>query len=425
MTEPMSDERWVVLGLASPRSGWFSEVARWSNASAIPVDFVKCVSADEVRARLAGGRSYSALLVGSELPALDRDLVDTTRNGATAVIVVGNRQRNWRELGVSAVLPDGFERTDLLAALSEFAPPIARAATTIADRPPEAETGWRGHLVAVTGPGGAGSSVVAMALAQGLGTNASNRGLVLLADMALDADQAMLHDARELVPGLQEMVEGHRGGRLGADQVRAMVFDANDRGYHLLLGLRRHRDWTAIKPRSYRVVIADVEPDIEGESDTGSLDVEDRNLMARAVLFRSDVVVVVGQGDLKGMHSLARTIGKLIDGGVDPDRTVVAVNRSPRSPRLRAETTSAIAAMVNSRATDSARLDKAVFIPERRDLEAALHDGVRLPNALGRTIGLEVNRRLSDREPRSNDPSASESVAVAPGSIGHWAEDVR
>ena len=378
MTMLMSDERWVVLGLASPRSGWFSEVARWANASAIPVDFVKCVSADEVRARMAGGRSYSALLVGSDLPALDRDLVDTTRNGATAVIVVGARRRDWQELGVSAVLPDGFERSDLLAALSEFAPPIARAATTVSDDSPEIEVGWRGHLVAVTGPGGAGSSVVAMALAQGLGSNASNRGLVVLADMALNADQAMLHDARDVVPGLQELAEGHRGGRLGVDQVRAMVFDAVGRDYHLLLGLRRHRDWTVIRPRaldaaidglqrSYRVVVADVDHDVEGESETGSLDVEDRNLLARAVLFRADVVVVVGQGNLKGMHSLARTIGNLVDGGVDPDRTVVAINRAPRSPQRRAEATSTVAHMLNN-TTDSAHFGNPVFVPERRDL---------------------------------------------------------
>ena len=434
MTVPINDERWVVLGLANPRSGWFTEVARWANASAIPVDFVKCVSADEVRARMAGGRSYSALLVGSDLPALDRDLVDTTRSGAAAVIVVGSRQRDWRELGVSAVLPDAFERTDLLAALSEFAPPIVRAATAVSDDPPATDTGWRGHLVAVTGPGGAGSSVVAMALAQGLGADASNRGLVLLADMALEADQALLHDSRDVIPGVQELVEAHRGGRLGVDQVREMVFDPVGRGYHLLLGLRRHRDWTAIKPRaldaaldglqrSYRVVVADVDPDVEGESDTGSLDVEDRNLMARSILFRADIVIVVGTGDLKGIHSLARSVGNLIDGGVDPERTVVAVNRAPRSPRRRAETTSTVAHVL-SHTTESARLDNAVFIPERRDLERSLHDGVRLPDALGRNVGLEVHRRLNNLELRCADPGAQEPIAVAPGSLGHWAEEV-
>ena len=51
-------------------------------------------------------------------------------------------------------------------------------------------------------------------------------------------------------------------------------------GYHLLLGLRRHRDWTAVRPhafaagldglrRAFRVVVADVDADLEGERTTG------------------------------------------------------------------------------------------------------------------------------------------------------------
>jgi hypothetical protein len=428
------DRRWVVLGLANPRSAWFTEVARWANASAIPVDFVKCVSAHEVRARLTTGRAYSALLVGSELPALDRDLVDTSRAAGAAVIVVGGRRRDWVEVGVSAALPEILTRSDLMAALTDLAPPIARVDTSIADDGPDPETGWRGHMVAVTGPGGAGSSVVAMALAQGLAADASNRGLVILADLALDADQAMLHDARDVVPGIQELVEGHRGGRLGTDQVRAGVFDATDRGYHLLLGLRRHRDWTVLRPRaldaaihglqrSYRVVVADVEPDIEGESQTGSIDIEDRNLLARSVLFRSDLTVVVGRRHLKGLHSLTRTVGELIDGGVDPERMIVAVNRAPKSPRHRAEITSTVVEMLRN-ATRAAPLDNPVFIPDRRDVEAALHDGVRLPAALGRNITSEVRRRLADLEPRNSDDHEREPVAVAAGSLGHWTGEV-
>lgn len=401
MTREADDERWVVLGLASPRSGWFSEVTRWANASAIPVDFVKCVSANEVRARLTAGRSYSALLVGSDLPALDRDLVEASRSVGAAVLVVGERKANWAELGVSAALPDGFDRAELLSALSDHAPPITRVHSEVT-RDVELDPGWQGSLVAVTGPGGAGSSVVAMALAQGLGSAASNRGLVLLADLALEADLAMLHDARELVPGLQELVEGHRGGRISGAEIRRMVFDAPERGYHLLLGLRRHRDWTAIRPRavaasveglqhSYRLVVADVDPDIEGEAETGSLDVEDRNLLARTILFRADVTVVVGVGGLKGLHSLTRTIRELVAGGLDPERMVIAVNRAPRSPRRRAEMTAALAELLDG--PDVAGLDNPIFIPDRRDVETALIDGARLPAALARALTAEIDRR--------------------------------
>jgi cellulose biosynthesis protein BcsQ len=426
-------QRWVVLGLASPRTGWFTDVSRWSTTATIPVEFIKCVSSDEVRARLRSGRSYSALLIGSDLTTLDRDLVDTCRDAGAAVLVVGDRPRDWTDLGVSAVLADGFGPTELTSALVEFASPIARVEKTLPDETPEIETGWRGNLVAVTGPGGSGSSVAAMALAQELGSDASNRGLVVLADLALHADQAMLHDAREVVPGVQELVESHRGGRLAADQIRAMVFDVIDRGYHLLLGLRRHRDWTALRARavdaavqgllrSYRVVVADVDPDIEGEAATGSLDVEDRNRLARAVILRADITVVVGFGDLKGLHSLARTVRDLMDGGVEPARIVIAVSRAARNPRKRAEVSSSVARVLNPVA-DSARLDNPVFIPDRRDLESALRDGRRLPGPLGRSLGAEVRRRLDQLDPLDFGEEASGPVRVAPGALGRWAEE--
>jgi hypothetical protein len=171
------------------------------------------------------------------------------------------------------------------------------------------------------------------------------------------------------------------------------------------------------------VVVADVEPDIEGESQTGSIDIEDRNLLARSVLFRSDLTVVVGRRHLKGLHSLTRTVGELIDGGVDPERMIVAVNRAPKSPRHRAEITSTVVEMLRN-ATRAAPLDNPVFIPDRRDVEAALHDGVRLPAALGRNITSEVRRRMTELEPGSSDDHEREPVAVAAGSLGHWTGEV-
>src|SRR5438552_6739869 len=82
----MRGERFVALGLAHARSAWFSELARWSTSAAIPVEFVKCVTIDEVRARLTSGRSFSALLVDAGLPGVDRDLVDDARSRGCAVI---------------------------------------------------------------------------------------------------------------------------------------------------------------------------------------------------------------------------------------------------------------------------------------------------------------------------------------------------
>src|SRR5205085_729703 len=106
-----------------------------------------------------------------------------------------------------------LSRSGLLDALETHTVAIGRGDVLPAMNGPAAAPGpWRGRLIAVTGPGGTGASVAAIALAQGLGSDVRYGGLVLLADLALNADQAMLHDARDVVPGVQELVEAHRNG---------------------------------------------------------------------------------------------------------------------------------------------------------------------------------------------------------------------
>lgn len=430
----MNDDRWVVLGLASPRAGWFSELARWSTAAAVPIDFVKCVSSEEVRVRLTTGRPYSALLVGRDASGLDRDLVDTTRAAGAAVIVVdATHPRNWNDLGVDGSLPCSFERADLMAVLHECAPPIRRAAAMI-DTPVDTtpDINWRGHLVAVTGSGGTGTSTIAMGLAQALASDASNAGMVVLADLALNGELAMLHDAREVVPGVQELVEAHRSDRLGSDEIRSMTFDASGRGYHVLLGLRRQRDWTAIRPRafevsidglrrSYRHVIADVDVDVEGESETGSLDVEERNLIARTTLSNADIVVVVGTATTKGVHSLCRDLRQLRSFGIPLNRLLPVVNRSPRSTRKQADANTALSALLGQLdGLDGLR--SPIHIPERRDLEDSIRDGMRLPAAIGEAIHHPVIALVDEQGPRSMDFDDRVPVAVSPGSLGFWAD---
>src|SRR6202034_745370 len=84
----MSGERYVLLGLAPPRAPWFEELTQWTTSAAIAAEFVKCVSAEEVRVRLASGRRHSALLVDATIPSFDRDLVDEAAASLTPVVVV-------------------------------------------------------------------------------------------------------------------------------------------------------------------------------------------------------------------------------------------------------------------------------------------------------------------------------------------------
>jgi hypothetical protein len=421
-------ERYVVLGLAQARSSWFRAVAQWANSGTIPAEFVKCVSGEELRARLASGRPFSAVLVDAGLPALDRDLVDSARAAGCAAVAVDDRrgQRDWDDLGVVAVLPDFFDPKALLDVLREHAVMIGRGDTLPGE--PAAEPGAAHGLVAtVLGSGGTGVSTVAVALAQGLAADARHGGAVLLADLALHAEQAMLHDARDVVPGVQELVDAHRSRRVRPAEVRAFAFDVEERGYQLLLGLRQARAWAAIRPRAfeaafesllaaYGVVVCDTDADLEGEDEGGSIEVEERHVMGRTAAQRADVVFAVGQPGMKGTHALVRVLNELRTVGVHPGRVVPVVNRAPKGGRARSDLAATLAQLAGG---DGAAFAPAVFLPDRR-VEEPLLDGVRLPGAL--TGPLTGAFRALVAAGSAGGAGRAEPQPVRPGSLGSWSD---
>ncbi len=432
----MSGERYPIIGLANARTEWFTTVARWATEAVVPIDFAKCLSAPEVRARLNSGQRFSAALVDAGIAALDRDLIDVAASvGCVTIVVADDRvQRDWAELGAAAVLPADFDRADLLLALGETSATVptvgaaADATVSLADPPDDVRPAFVGQLVAVTGPGGVGRSTVAMALGQGLAHDPRHARLVALVDLCLHADLAVLHDAGDIVPGVQELVDAHRIGRPNIDQIRSLLFETDQHGYDLLLGLRRHRDWTTIRPRAfedalvglrraYRVVVADVDPDLEGFDETGSPDLEDRNGFARATLSTADVVVAVGRPGLQGLHRLAQTIASLLDGGIDAPRIQPVINRAPKRPRDRSEITRALSGLLPASGT---KARGPIFIPERR-IESALRDGLPLPLPLVRPVAGAVAAALAEAD--SPPPRRTEPVTVVPGSLGHYATD--
>ncbi len=442
----MATERYVVLGLAQARASWFGDVARWATTAALPVDFVKVISVEELRARLRSGRAFSALLIDGALPALDRDLVDLAGGNGCAVVAIDDRRahRSWRDLGVDAVLPADFERGVLLDALKAVARPIARSDEVAAGPPSLDHTagGWRGRAVAVTGSGGVGRSTLAMALSAGLATDPRDRGSVVLADLALRAQQALMHDAGDVVPGLLELVEAHRGAAPDLDQVREHCFTVREGGYDLLLGLRRHRDWTALRSRAlavaldnlrraYRVVVSDVDPDVEGEAECGSVDVEDRNLLARTILRDADLVVVVGQPGLAGLDAQLRVVRDITELGVPGSRIVPVVNRAPRNPRARAEVAAALARLLAATNPGLTLASTPVFVPERRRIDDLLRDGAPLPPQIVRPLAGAVRALLQRATvasmaaagPAAGPATGPEPVAVVPGSLGSWSDD--
>ncbi|MHB8669361.1 MAG: hypothetical protein ACYDAD_02185 [Acidimicrobiales bacterium] len=405
----VNDQRFVVLVLAAPGTGWVIALTGWTDAGIVPLELVRCGSGEETRARLASGRLFSALVADGALADLDRDLLGAaSRSGCPVVVVQGERvRRDWIALGATDVLDPRFGPGDLVEALAECSGPIGGQDAT----PVRRAAG--GLLVAVVGPGGTGASTAATALAQALA--ASDPGRVVLADFSRCADLGLLHGVPEEASGVQELVDAHRVGVPTDDDVVSLATPVVDGSYRVLPGLRRARHWAAIRPRSFEaalasltrafpVVVCDVDPDLEGEDEGGSIDVEERNAMSRITVQSADVVLAVAEPSRKGLHRLARVLEDLRAAGVEESVVVPVLNRvrQPNGPG----------------ATSSA--PGAVTLPEL-DLEQTLDAHRRLPAVLGAELVRAVARRTGGglRSART----AERLRRVQPGALGTVSPD--
>ena len=374
-------ERFVVVGLARSRSRWFGELARWATAGAAPVDFVKCLTAEEARAVVGAGRAASVLLVDAELPRFDRDLVaEADRSGVPTILVGAADVRDWEALGCAARLDPDFGREELVEALERHARRVAPEDHRAA-RVELTDEVARGTLIGVIGPGGAGTSTIAMALAQAVAAEGADTVLV---DGCRRSDLAMYHDVGDVIPGFPELVDLHRSDEPDPDEVRALEFPT-PRGYRLVLGMRRPRDWAGLRPRAveaafdglrrtHEAVVVDLEGDLETEAETGSSDIEDRHAAALAVVRSCDAMVVVSRCDMKGTHDAVRLVHDVGRIGAPAGRLVVAVNLAPRSPVLR----SRIARTIRS-LTAGAEPGEVTFAGRIRSADAMHRDVTSLP----------------------------------------------
>jgi hypothetical protein len=213
------------------------------------------------------------------------------------------------------------------------------------------------------------------------------------------------------------------------DAVRPLVFTIVERHYDLLLGLRRPNEWTTLRPRAlaaslgamrdaYAVTIADVELELDGERETGSVEVEERHVLSRTVLESADQVLVVARADLAGVHRLVGAINELVEFGVSPTTISPILNGAPRSASQRARFTKAVSELTRPTIARSSDLVPPTFVPWRTDVERAHQLGLHLPKALTKPL---AGIRLTSSSKRS---AGNEQLPerVMPGSLSMGAE---
>lgn len=431
----MSKDRYVLLGLGRSRSAWFGNIALWTTSGAVPAEFHKCLSASHVRQRLSGLQPHSALIVEDGIAEIDRDLIETARRSKTPTFVISEsaNAQAWFDLGAAAVLPPDVSPTLLLQTLTAHAQIISAKSASDPTATIEHLTDHQGRLLAVCGPGGTGASTVAIAIAQALATDVVEADHILLADFARNSEQAMLHDSPAVTPSVEEAVELHRHRRPTLDQIREMTFGVEQRGYRLLLGQRRVGAWTALPPvavaatisglrRTFRTVVADITADFESETDSGSMDIEERNALARITVANSDLVFVVGAPGFKGIHALTRTMRQVVGVGVNASRVIPVITRTPKRALERAEITKAIS-ILGEKGTPSMTWNAPIFLPDG-SVENALRDGTRLPKQLTTPLFVTVSA-LHNQHAAFNMsvPGLTEPERIVPGSMGTAALD--
>lgn len=411
--------QFVVATLAPPRRRWVRDLSRWATTGDLPADVVTCLAGDELRALLGTGRPLSLVLVDAGATALDRDLVAEVHGAGAQTVVVddGRRHRDWEAIGCAELAPEPTG-PDAVADL------LGRHGRRVdgEGRRPARTTGLgngaapRATVVAVTGAGGTGVSTIAAALAQSFGGATGRRVQTALVDGARRAAQTVLHAPNDVVPALTELVDAHRNDAPDPEVVRTFLQPVPVRGYDLLVGLRRTRDWAGLRPlaltaaldgvaRTYRTVVVDHDPDVEGLAATGSIEVEERHTLSRWAVDRADLVLVVGRPDLAGLHAVSSTRADLLDHGVALERLLVVLN-GVRSARLR---------QVGDVELRRAVGGPFVAVPRVRGLEQAHRSVAPLPRTLVRAVGSAVEHAL-----RHVGPSAASdgSTLVAPGELG-------
>lgn len=406
----------TLLGLVSRTATWPQRVEAWTSARQVPVLVSYCQSVSHLQARLRADHGTTVALLDGDLSFVNRDLLTSiAADGGVVVIVEGSRQhRDWLELGAAEVLPADFDQHQLLQAVGVS--PVANTS------PPDQRTA---SMIAVTGPGGTGASVTAIAIAQGL---AADRRRVLLVDCCLHAEQAMLHNAHGAQPCLTDVVELHAQRTPERRQVRQLALGIVERGYYLLPGIPRARHWPRVRAgtlqpavRSLRAafdaVVVDVDSDVEGEAEGGSIEVEERNVLARTILSQADAVLVVGQPTMKGVYALVRAVIELLEFGVRPQRLLPVINQAGSSRAARAELSRAVKHLLDG--VPGGRTVGPVLFAPRIELEERLRERDAVPEPWAALLA-DATAVVLDRGGAAREEDGP--VRVTAGAVGHWDE---
>ena len=258
--------------------------------------------------------------------------------------------------------------------------------------PKHADPNIAGHIVSVVGSGGAGTSTITMAIAQGMG---ERTGEPLVLDAKSKGELAFLNDARAHAMGISELIRAARISHIEKEGLATYLEWISSRRYYLLKSSRSRRDWLGwdqdslnsafgVLRNSFKHIVVDIGNDYEGSSESGSMDIESKNLLGRTALALSSLVVLVGSDDTKGIFSLAAINRELSRSGLTKAPSLFVINRCASSRLRRAMAKEELTQLLSTPTLAMARTSEGdrpavIYIPAR-NIDPIISDVLPLPS---------------------------------------------
>lgn len=357
---------------------WRSELQRHAR------DFVTGVEIQVYRDhRALKAAHFDALLLDGSSSLLDASLMMHCADRQIPVAAVytpeddadGSELARVEALGVSIVDPSALD--DLLTTFSRRGPVEPGASTRTELPPPQADLPVRtGQVIAVGGPGGAGTTEVAV----GLATAASQKGRTILVDVDEMRPTVARRLGLTLTPHIVNAVDdvsylarsattADLDARVAAVTARPAVANPKGLPFDVIVGLPSSAEWQSLQPervidlllilrRLYATVILRLGPSLEDLTRW-----VDRFGVSRACAADADRVVSVADGSPSGVAESVDWIAELRE--VTQTPVDLVVNRVPSGRYRRAEMTEVLEAAVGASVASvhSVRYDKTV--PDR------------------------------------------------------------
>lgn len=383
-------------------------------ATTAPPELLWCATPAEVVVLARHGRLRAAIL-DALVARLDPGLLAVVRRACPVLVVDGRPPADrWEALGAVVLRhpPASAAEAVISVERAERTWRTHHGAST-----PLVEPGRGGSLVAVLAAPGGAATPTTVAVAGSLADVAAPDRTVVLADLSLRAPHRAIHGIADEHAGLPELLEASRfGPPPPASIIRAI--HVVDRRYRVVPGLAHHHDWVLAGEAAAAsaldglrsaadLTVAEIDADLEGERDTGSFDIEDRNVLARTAVRAAAVVLVAAGSDRYGRLGAIAALTSLARHGVPHERTVVLLATGRVEPR-----------------------------PLGRRRRMGRRGGVRRVGAgqvlavrgdqADRALGTALLARIAQVGP-GDAASSRRSVhprPIEPGELGHWGQDI-